>query len=254
MTGDPINSTNIAEVEEPEKKDSGMTEIRIPTEDLQKVEAYIDRMNKPKTHRKTPFFWTYEEIKRMTDIAWYANKRDFVIIEMLYWYGLRISELINMRIKDINFHTKTVTVIGKGDRRRIIPLASDGEALIYFLKTYVNMQPEERLLIEGRKKDGFISKRAIWNIVMKYAKAANVTNWEKAHPHILRHSRATHLEEETSNLRLVQKFLGHSFISTTEVYAHAELSGETLGRAIDSKIRRENRNKNIIPDGASFQV
>ena len=152
--------------------------------------------------------------------------RDKAMLETFYSSGLRVSELINLKINDLYFFDEVVRVFGKGSKERIVPM---GQSAIYWLQEYLK---KSRPLLEKKSKSGsyvFLNKRGtklsrmgIWKIVNHYAALAGIT--KEMHPHIFRHSFATHLLEGGADLRAVQEMLGHSDISTTQIYTHVDRS------------------------------
>ena len=150
--------------------------------------------------------------------------RDKAILETFYSSGLRVSELINLKINDLFFTDEIVRVLGKGSKERIVPM---GQNAIYWLKEYLN---RSRPILEKKSKSGnyvFLNKRGtklsrmgVWKIVNYYSNRAGIT--KEMHPHTFRHSFATHLLEGGADLRAVQEMLGHSDISTTQIYTHVD--------------------------------
>ncbi|MGB3480514.1 MAG: site-specific tyrosine recombinase/integron integrase [bacterium] len=175
----------------------------------------------PKTKKHLPGFLSYAQVEKAMQIS---NPRDRAIMEVLYSCGLRASELVNMKIADIDFNRDEVKVRGKGNKQRVIPLGKPAKnAILNYLRVRHNPDkykttgldvPELFLNYRG----GSLSTRSLQRIVRKYlvklARAAG-TN-----PHILRHSFATHLLENGANLRAVQELLGHASLSTVQIYTH----------------------------------
>jgi integrase/recombinase XerD len=153
----------------------------------------------------------------------YLELRDRTMFELLYSCGLRVSEIINLRLNDINIEEGLIRFIGKGSKERITPL---GENAKKFLIKYLDFS---RSNIEREIKSDYvflncrgsrISRQGFWKILKKYAKKQNID--KNLYPHIFRHSFATHLLEEGADLRIVQELLGHSSISTTEIYTNLD--------------------------------
>jgi integrase/recombinase XerD len=150
-----------------------------------------------------------------------AAIRDTAMLELMYATGIRVSELIGLTLNSINWQVGYLVVMGKGDKERIVPI---GQAAYNELKGYV--ESARILILKGRKSDFLflnrmgkgLSRQGFWKIVRKYAVKANLQ--KKVHPHTFRHSFATHLIEGGADLRSVQIMLGHSDISTTQVYTH----------------------------------
>lgn len=147
--------------------------------------------------------------------------RDRAMFEILYSCGLRVSELINLRLDEIDFDQMILRFIGKGNRERVTPV---GEVAACHLKKYLKAA---RHRIEREKKTDFVflnrrglrmTRQGFWKILKKYAHKANIE--KNVYPHIFRHSFATHLLQRGADLRIVQELLGHSSISTTEIYTN----------------------------------
>lgn len=184
-------------------------------------------LGKVKLSRKLPAVLSFDEIELILNTPAAQDKsglRDKAILELLYSSGLRVSELINLKINDLYFDEEVVRVLGKGSKERIVPLGSSAQNWIkeYLLKS--------RPLFEKKdKSQGYVflnnrgtklSRISIWKMVDLYSKQAGIT--KEMHPHIFRHSFATHLLEGGADLRAVQEMLGHSDISTTQIYTHVD--------------------------------
>lgn len=147
--------------------------------------------------------------------------RDRAILEVMYATGMRASEVVNLRLEDINLEVGYLRCMGKGRKERIVPLGRKAkEALVRYLDRARPKLLKGKTILDiflsrlGKK----ISRQALWNIIKKYAKEAKIKKVIK--PHTLRHSFATHLLEGGADLRSVQEMLGHSDISTTQIYTH----------------------------------
>lgn len=147
--------------------------------------------------------------------------RDRAMLELMYATGIRVSELISLTVNSINWQVGYLLVVGKGSRERIVPV---GKSAIDYMTQYVN---EGRLkLLKGKRTNFFfvnrsgngLSRQGFWKIIKKYATKSGLH--KKVHPHTFRHSFATHLLEGGADLRSVQVMLGHSDISTTQIYTH----------------------------------
>jgi integrase/recombinase XerD len=153
----------------------------------------------------------------------YLELRDRTMFEMLYSCGMRVSEIINLRLNDINIEEGLIKFIGKGSKERITPI---GETAKNFLLRYLdssrsNIEREiksDHVFLNSRGSS--ISRQGFWKILKKYAKKQNID--KNLYPHIFRHSFATHMLEEGADLRIVQELLGHSSISTTEIYTNLD--------------------------------
>jgi integrase/recombinase XerD len=153
----------------------------------------------------------------------YLELRDRAMFELLYSCGMRVSEIINLRLNDINIEEGLIRFIGKGSKERITPI---GETAKNFLIRYLdssrsNIEREiksDNVFLNSRGSS--ISRQGFWKILKKYAKKQNID--KNLYPHIFRHSFATHMLEEGADLRIVQELLGHSSISTTEIYTNLD--------------------------------
>lgn len=153
-----------------------------------------------------------------------SGLRNKAILELLYSSGLRVSELLNMKISDLFFKDELIRVLGKGSKQRMVPIGSSAIKWIEEYLTKVRPLFEKRSISENiiflNKRGKKLSRMAIWKIVNQYCKEANIK--KKVHPHTFRHSFATHLLEGGADLRAVQEMLGHSDISTTQIYTHID--------------------------------
>lgn len=147
--------------------------------------------------------------------------RNIAIIEVLYGCGLRVSELVGLKVSDISFETRTLRCRGKGNKERIVPI---GDYAFEVLQDYIN---NYRDLLRGKNKTEIfflnsrgnsLTRQGVWNILNKWAEEHGVK--ENIHPHKFRHSFATHLLDHGADLRSVQELLGHADISTTQIYTH----------------------------------
>ena len=186
-----------------------------------------EKLSSVKKARKLPSVLTFAEIEKILDIPKTddtAGLRDKAILETFYSSGLRVSELINLKINDLFFDDEVIRVLGKGSKERIVPI---GSSAIKWIKQYLT---RSRPLLEKKSKSQnfvFLNKRGtklsrmwIWKIVNNCANEAGIT--KEIHPHTFRHSFATHLLEGGANLRAVQEMLGHSNIVTTQIYTHID--------------------------------
>ncbi len=185
-----------------------------------------DIIDAPKSARKLPDVLTIQEIDKIfmqTNLDDKFELRDRAIMETMYASGLRVSETVNLRINDIYFQEGILRVFGKGSKERIVPVGSSAIRYInlyleksrpYFAKPF----SEDFVFLNFRGK--FLTRMAIWNIIQKYSAKAGIK--KDMHPHILRHSFATHLLEGGADIRIIQEMLGHSDISTTQIYTHID--------------------------------
>lgn len=186
-----------------------------------------EKLSRVKKARKLPSVLTLPEVEMILN-APKTNEttglRDKAILETFYSSGLRVSELINLKINDLFFDDEVIRVLGKGSKERIVPI---GSSAINWVKEYLT---RSRPHLEKKTKSQnfvFLNKRGtklsrmwIWKIFDHYAKEAGIS--KNIHPHIFRHSFATHLLEGGADLRAVQEMLGHADISTTQIYTHVD--------------------------------
>jgi integrase/recombinase XerD len=181
-------------------------------------------MESPKLWKKIPESLSLNEIEALLSQPNLRDKlgiRDKAILETMYATGMRVSEAANLKLEGINLDVGFLRCIGKGNKERIIPLGKKAQIAI---KRYIettrgrlkkNQENEFLFLNRFGKK---ISRQMLWKIIKKYAREARIK--KPIRPHILRHSFATHLLERGADLRSVQEMLGHSDISTTQIYTH----------------------------------
>jgi integrase/recombinase XerD len=182
------------------------------------------QVKNPRTPKKILEILDIEEVMGFLDSipeSTPSDLRDRAMFEILYGCGLRVSEITGLKISSIDFDQKLLRFIGKGDKERIVPL---GDVALLFLNKYID---SARGKIEKEKKTdylflnmrgGRLSRQGLWKILKKYALRAGIE--KNLYPHIFRHSFATHLLQRGADLRTVQKLLGHSSISTTEIYTN----------------------------------
>ncbi len=199
----------------------------------------------PKKDKRLPEVLSLEEIEKILNAIpenSFRGKRDRAIVELLYSCGLRVSELTGLRVKDIDMKNGFLKCFGKGSKERIVPF---GERAKDVLKKYLEEREKKGITSEYlfvSRKGERILRQFINAILNKYAKKARIR--KKVHPHMLRHSFATHLLERGADLRSVQELLGHVDISTTQIYTH--LTKERLREVYLSSHplwRKENGNK-----------
>ena len=173
----------------------------------------------PKQEKYLPASMSESEVEKLLnspDASKEIEQRDKAMIEMLYATGMRISELINLRITDIDMNRSVIKVMGKGSKERLIPFGeSASEALSNYLKIRKD-SPSKEVFISNRGKK--ISRVAFWQRIKVYLLRENLKI--SISPHTLRHAFATHLLNRGADLRSVQLLLGHSDLSTTQIYTH----------------------------------
>jgi len=161
----------------------------------------------------------------------WLSLRDRALLELLYSSGLRLAEIANVDISDIHFHEATVTVTGKGNKMRLVPVGSCAlQAIERWLKVRSEraLENESALFVSQRGKR--ISHRAIQQRVKQMGQQQGIS--QPLHPHMLRHSFASHMLESSGDLRGVQELLGHANLSTTQVYTHLDF--QHLAKTYDS--------------------
>ena len=182
-----------------------------------------ENISSPKLKKTLPHVLSIEEVDKLLDIQLITSfdYRNKAMLELMYASGLRVSELVNLEINDINFTNQTVRTIGKGNKERIIPL---GDVATQYVELYLNEYRTsmlkgyicDKLFINNHGKA--MTRQGFFKILKKIAKEKNIkTNFS---PHTLRHSFATHLLEYGADLRSIQELLGHQDISTTQIYTH----------------------------------
>jgi len=178
----------------------------------------------PRVSKKLPHALSLREINLLLDKANFKGKlglRDQAILELLYATGMRVSELIYLKINDLNMENRMLKCLGKGSKERIIPFGDKAyQSLNLYLDTVrpklVKNPDENTLFLNSR--GGRLSRQGVFYLVKLYAQKAKIE--KKITPHTLRHTLATHLIENGADLRSVQEMLGHSDISTTQIYTH----------------------------------
>lgn len=178
----------------------------------------------PRIGRSLPKSLTEDEVDELlkapnTDEP--LGHRDRAMLELLYATGLRVSELINLKQSQVNFNQGVLRIIGKGDRERLIPLGEESQR---WLKDFID-GPRMEILLERQtdylfptRRGDRMTRQAFWHIIKRYAQKAGID--KKLSPHSLRHAFATHLLNRGADLRVVQLLLGHSDLSTTQIYTH----------------------------------
>jgi integrase/recombinase XerD len=184
----------------------------------------------PRLMRKLPSVLTREEVARllsMPDRAQRRGRRDAAMLHTMYAAGLRVSELVTLALGDANLESGFVQVLGKGDKRRLVPLGAPAKKRIeaWLADRGAWARPTEPALFVTHR-GGRMTRQGFWKIVKRYGAAAGIM--KPLSPHKLRHSFATHLLLGGADLRAVQTMLGHADIATTQVYTH--VTGEHLGR------------------------
>jgi integrase/recombinase XerD len=178
----------------------------------------------PKIPKSLPKSLSEEDVESLLnapDVGTMSGLRDKAMLELLYACGLRVSELVNILLTELRMSEGIVRVTGKGDKTRLVPM---GEEAIDWIKKYIN-ESRNNILKEKTSKYLFITirggpmtRQAFWYLIRRYSLIANIR--KPMSPHIMRHAFATHLLNHGADLRVVQMLLGHSDISTTQIYTH----------------------------------
>ncbi|MCB1738106.1 MAG: site-specific tyrosine recombinase XerD [Gammaproteobacteria bacterium] len=194
-----------------------LREKRIETDPTAQIDS-------PRLGRPLPKSLTEEDVEALLDapdLDDVLGLRDRAMLEVLYACGLRVSELVALRIDELNTRQGVVRVVGKGGKQRLVPL---GEVALDWLARYLNEARPE--LLRGRptpdlfptRRGHAMTRQAFWQLIKRYAKTAGID--KPLSPHTLRHAFATHLLNHGADLRVVQMLLGHSDLSTTQIYTH----------------------------------
>ncbi len=201
-------------------------------------EGYIDeevkKIDTPKMPKRLPTVLTVEEVEtllEMPDITTDSGTRDRAMLETMYATGLRVSELCSLKVSEVNFQSKLITIIGKGNKQRSVPVS---DFALQYLSNYVYMvrrrnPGRDTKYIFLNREGKPISRQYFFKQVKKYAEMAGIE--DDISPHTLRHCFATHLLERGAELRAVQEMLGHSNLSTTQIYT--EVSTNRITSAYD---------------------
>lgn len=184
-------------------------------------------LESPKIGRKLPEVLSHNEIEKMIsviDLSQAVGTRNKAILETMYSCGLRVSELINLKISDISITEEIIKVTGKGNKERLVPI---GQSALKYISIYINdirnhqvvKKEAEDILFLNNRGNG-LSRVMVFYIIKELADRANIT--KNVSPHTFRHSFATVLVDGGADLRAVQQMLGHESITTTEIYTHLD--------------------------------
>jgi|UniRef100_A0A7V5Y0G7 tyrosine recombinase XerC len=171
----------------------------------------------PRLERKLPGFLTESQIREVLELTppKEISYRDKAILELFYAAGLRVKELVNLKISDVDFENRILKVKGKGEKERIVPF---GSYALKAIKEYLEKRKDNSPYLFVSKFKRKLSNRQIQKIVKKYL--SKLKNPPATNPHVLRHTFATHLLDRGVDLRAVQELLGHSSLQTTQIYTH----------------------------------
>jgi integrase/recombinase XerD len=181
----------------------------------------VDGIQNPQKEKRLPRVLTVSEAAQLINAA--ADSRDRALIELLYAAGIRVSELVNLELGQVNFERGYIKCIGKGDKERIVPV---GQQALESLKAYLPEAPKPktskskktRIFVFPDRHGKPLTRALVWEIIKRTAQRAGITT--QLSPHTLRHSFATHLLENGADLRVVQELLGHASVVTTQLYTH----------------------------------
>jgi integrase/recombinase XerD len=178
----------------------------------------------PKVGRSLPRSLTEEEVEALLAAPTVSDPlghRDRTMLEVLYATGLRVSELVSLKLSSVNLGQGVLRIVGKGDRERLIPL---GEEAVQWVQQFL-LAPRVEILLERQtdylfptRRGDRMTRQAFWHIIKRHARSAGIQ--KELSPHTLRHAFATHLLNHGADLRVVQMLLGHSDLSTTQIYTH----------------------------------
>ena len=185
----------------------------------------------PKTGRTLPTVLTQAEVETLLEDADDADSlglRDRAILELMYATGVRISELVNLRVRDLDLEERLIRVLGKGSKERIVPF---GGVALDAVRTYLSEARPALAQVGGRAAGGTLflgrrgnplTRKGAWDIVRRHVRSAGIQ--KRVTPHTLRHTFATHLLQGGADIAAVQEMLGHADISTTQIYTHLDRS------------------------------
>ena len=197
----------------------------------------------PKSKKTLPQTLSIDQVMKLINITDHSllGVRDRAVMELFYSSGLRLSELVNIKIQEINTDDNTATITGKGDKTRVVPI---GEYAMKALNSWLierdkikNISPENKFVFLS-KKGLPLGTRSIQYRLKHWAKKQGIP--ENIHPHLLRHSFASHILQSSQDLRAVQELLGHTNISTTQIYTH--LDYQHLSKIYDKAHPRAKKN------------
>ncbi|MCQ2285695.1 MAG: site-specific tyrosine recombinase XerD [Bacteroidales bacterium] len=188
--------------------------------------APTELLEAPKLGKHLPDVLSIEEVEALiqaVDLSTTEGHRNKAIIEVLYGCGLRVSELCELKISHLHLEEEFITVIGKGDKERIVPIGQRAiKAIEYYTidRNQLTPQKDSEDILFLNRRGGKLTRNMIFIIIKDLANSAGIT--KKISPHTLRHSFATHLVYGGADLRAVQEMLGHASITTTEIYTHLD--------------------------------
>lgn len=191
----------------------------------------------PKLPAKLPDILSFEEIERMIsgiDRSTYEGERNVAMLEVMYSSGLRVSEVVQLKISSIYFEDEFLRIIGKGNKERLVPVSRSAlDRLSHFIsnvRVHLNIKPDFSDIVFLNRRGAALTRNMVFLIVKKSAAMVHIR--KNISPHTIRHSFATHLVEAGADLRAVQEMLGHASITTTEIYVH--MSSDYLRKNLEN--------------------
>lgn len=197
----------------------GFLAYLVETEIIDEPITIVDRTKKGE---KLPQVLTLEQMNALIDVVprdKLAGKRDAAILELMYATGMRVSEVIALTLDRFYADEQFIRVIGKGNKERLVPFgwcAKRSVAEYMTARQQANVKPSPYVFLSNRQEP--MTRQSVWKLIKKYAKLANIPF--EVTPHTIRHTFATHLLNNGVDLRAIQEMLGHSDISTTQIYVH----------------------------------
>ena len=180
-------------------------------------------LNGPKKEKKLPRYFEYNELESLFEVCDLSNalgQRDRLILEMLYATGVRVGELVSIKVSDINFSSRTILILGKGNKERIVPYGDYCEEILklYLKDGYLSLNNQNSPYLFFNARGGRLTERGVRYLLEEIIKKTSVQ--KNISPHMIRHSFATHLLNQGCDLMTVQKLLGHESIKATQIYTH----------------------------------
>ena len=180
-------------------------------------------VNGPKKSKKLPRYFEYNELEEMfliPDVNNYLGQRDLLLLEMLYATGCRVGELVSIKVSDIDFSSRTILIVGKGNKERFLNYGEYCEEILnkYLSDGYISLNKSDSDYLFLNNNGGVLTERGVRFILDKIIKQTGIN--KNISPHMIRHSFATHLLNEGCDLMTVQKLLGHESIKATQIYTH----------------------------------
>lgn len=190
---------------------------------------FLDEVSAPKRTKSLPKSLNEKEVNDLINSVEYDPEsdnegqkiiklRDKLILTLLYSSGLRVSELVNLIVKDIDFEERTILIRGKGDKDRVVLFDKNAKLLIL---EYLNLRNTSSKYLFTNRRGNPLTTRYVQIMIKKYGEKAGIT--KKVTPHVLRHSYATHLLKNGVDIRVIQQLLGHSSLSTTQIYTSVDM-------------------------------